>query len=108
MDRDETIMVDLLATVRAAVHSTPVAKQMSFAGKVLCFIFDPVKAANPDYQPQVEAFRRAFRGIADSQELKAQFVESLTAKVIAAHALDDVMSQPFSSILREPLTRGDT
>jgi hypothetical protein len=99
-------MVRLLATVRAAVKSTSAEAQMAFAGKLLCLVLDPVKAQYPEYTPRVRELRSLFSGIADSEDIRAQFLDTLTAPVMGASSLEEVIAQPFDTLFQVRLREG--
>lgn len=107
MTADETKMVELLATARAQAQGTDAAAQRGFAGKVLCLVFDPVKANYPEHESSVRRFRSLFGGVSTSHSLQELFVEGLTPTLLGASTLEDAISHSFDDLMRTPLTEGE-
>jgi hypothetical protein len=79
---DALVMVALLATRRMETRQTRAAEAVQFGGKVLCFIFDPVKSRNTAYVEEMRATREGFRGIYKSPALQKVFASSLSAEFL--------------------------
>ena len=100
MTRDDEMMVQILASARAAELHTSTASVLEFVKKILCLARDPWKAKFPEYQTRAEALRRTYQGIADSPSLQATFRESLLPALLTAPTLKDALQVPFDTLFR--------
>lgn len=99
MTRDDETLVRILAAARAEQLGTSEAAEREFSGKVFCFFSDPAKP--PEHRARMEAWRRAFQGIADSPSLQATFRESLLPAILTVRTLKDALELPFATLVRE-------
>lgn len=91
LEQDARTLVMILATARSKETGQEEVAAEIYAAKVLCFIFDPVKARRTDYPIAMEQLRSSLLGVSKSFEMRSMFRNALTAEVLRAKSAGDAI-----------------
>jgi hypothetical protein len=88
---DAITMVSLLARRRRQIVNQEMNSAVEFGGKVLCFIFDPVKSRNTAFVHAMRVVREPYRGIFLDPELQDDFEGSLSKEFLRAPTIGEAV-----------------
>ncbi len=101
---DVAKMMEILAEARAEARGQSLSREpFEFAGKILCVIFDPVKSTVTNFSRQTKFLRRAYRGIADSEDLQEMFRGSLRPELLLAETATQAIEAGVEALFRIPV-----
>ena len=100
---DVFAMMQILAQARATVQGVPISDtHYSFAGKILCVIFDPVKTQ--EFSRSMASLRRAYRGIASDETAQSTFRGSLREDILSADNASQAIRAGSEALFYLPAT----
>lgn len=104
---DALVMVTLVARNRRRMYErSSEAESYAFGGKVLCFIFDPVKSEQVEYVEAMRSIRTLYRGIHSDPKQQREFEQNLSKDFLLARSAGEAIKMGPNALFVRQLTSG--